>query len=527
MTSTLTVSDRDPVAAMVARVRATPRGERVLFVIPSLVRLEAASLRVLRREAASQGVQVALVTSDPAIRSAAGREGLSTFRDPARAERARWRKPAASPRSRLKPPPERETVPPHGAGIYQAGSPSGFRPVAFTRSLVRRQSPWWGSLGLLVALALMFGGLLYATSIVIPAAEIRLTPGSERIAETVRLRAVSGAVIDAEQRILPAQTVSIQVSGEARTKTTGRRPEPATKSSGRVVFINMTSRQITVPQGTVVSTATGTNTQFVTTGPVELGPNGRAAATVQALLPGPTGNVRAGTVTRVEGPLMLSVAVANDAGFSGGTTAPQPVVTEEDKVRLQEELFAELKEQAVAQLLERGDKQSFIAAESVTFLPLSPTFTPFVGEVSDELFLSMSVQAVGLSIDEAGANEIALAALRETMPPGTRLISDTVRFTSGAAAAAEDGSINFSVTAEGELLRSIDASAARSAVLGLSAQEAAATLQERFALAQAPAIELGPDWLPYVVPVNLPALPWRIRVIVDWDEAAQLAMGGA
>ncbi len=64
-------------------------------------------------------------------------------------------------------------------------------------------------------------------------------------------------------------------------------------------------------------------------------------------------------------------------------------------------------------------------------------------------------------------------------------------------------------------------------MLGLSAQEAAATLQERFALAQAPAIELGPDWLPYVVPVNLPALPWRIRVIVDWDEAAQLAMGGS
>lgn len=527
MTSTITVSEQDPVAAMVARVRATPRDDRVLFVIPPRVRIVPAGLRVVRREAASQGVPVALVTADPALRIAAAREGISTFRDAARAEAARWRKLSQPPRSRRKPPPDSETTPPHGAGLYQAGSPSGFTPTAFTRSYVPRRSPWWTSLGLVLALALMLGGLLYALSVVIPAAEIRVTPGSERIQATVQVRAVSGAVTDIEERIVPAQTVSIQVSGEARTKTTGRRPEPATKSSGRVVFINMTGRQITIPQGIVVSTATGNNVQFATTSEASLGPNGRASATVQALLPGPSGNVRAGTVTRVEGPLSLSVAVANDAGFAGGTTAPQPVVTEEDKVRLQEELFAELKEQAIARLLERGAQGSLISPASATFLPLSPAFTPFVGEVSDELFLSMSVQAVGLSVDQAGANRIALDGLQLAMPSGTRLISDTVRFVPGSVVAAADGSIIFSVTAEGELLRAIEPAAVRSAVLGMSEDEARSVLRERFGLAATPAIRLGPDWLPYIVPVNLPALPWRIRVIVDWDEAAALAMAGS
>ena len=158
MTFTLTVTDQDPVAAMVARIRATPRGDRVLFVIPPQTRIVPASLRVVRREAAAQGVQAALVTSDPAIRSAAAREGLSTFRDVARAEGARWRKPSLPPRSRLKPPPEGETVPPHGAGLYQAGSPSGFRPEPFTRSYVRRLSPWWRSLGLVVALICCYRG---------------------------------------------------------------------------------------------------------------------------------------------------------------------------------------------------------------------------------------------------------------------------------------------------------------------------------------------------------------------------------
>ena len=383
-------------------------------------------------------------------------------------------------------PPDSEVVAPLPPGLFQKASPSGFRPFSFVRSFARRHSPWWATLMLVLALGLLLGGLLYALSIIIPAAEITITPGAESIAATVQLRAVSDARADLEEGIVPAQTVSTQVSGEARTQTTGRRPEPATKSRGRVVFINMTSRQIKIPQGTIVSTATGNNVQFGTVGPVDLAPNSRVAASVEALLPGPDGNARAGTVTRVEGPLSLSIAVSNEDGFAGGTTAPQPVVTEEDKTRLQAQLLEELKRQALEKLLERDAKGSFISPDSVSVLPLSPTFTPFVGEVSDELFLSMSVQAVGLAVDQAEANAAALAALQAAMPPATRLISDTVRFTPGSVAAGDDGSVSFSVTAEGTLLKSPDTNAVRRVVLGMAPGEAVKALRERFALGRRP-----------------------------------------
>jgi hypothetical protein len=146
-----------------------------------------------------------------------------------------------------------------------------------------------------------------------------------------------------------------------------------------------------------------------------------------------------------------------------------------------------------------------------------------VGEVSEDLFLSMSVQAVGLSVDQAEANKAALAKLQEAMLPGTRLISDTIKFIPGAVTAGEDGGVRFSVSAEGTALRSLDTAAIRSAVLGQEPKQASAMLQQRFSLARAPEIKLGPDWLPYVVPVNLPSLPWRIRVVVNWDEAARVA----
>ena len=59
---------------------------------------------------------------------------------------------------------------------------------------------------------------------------------------------------------------------------------------------------------------------------------------------------------------------------------------------------------------------------------------------------------------------------------------------------------------------------------GMTHEEARLALADRFALARPPEIRLGPDWLPMVVPTHLPVIPWRIRVHVDWDTAAVLAM---
>lgn len=513
----------DALAGILTGLRAAPRGERVLFVLPRRLHLDAAAARLIRREAAGQGVEVAFVVRHPATRIVLAREGISSFRHPWRAERSRWHRVTLPAPSRRRPPNGDVVVPP-GPGVFQKSSPSGFRSFEFLRSFARPSSPWWHTLVLIVALGGLLAALAYSFATVIPAAEIVVTPDSEPVQATVQVNALPGAQTDATAGVVPAQTVSVQVSGDARTKTTGKMLEPAGKAKGRVVFINMTSRQVKIPQGALVSTATGNNVQFGTLAPADLGPNGRATMDVEAVLPGPDGNARAGTVTRVEGPLSLSVAVSNDAAFGGGSMAYQPIVTEDDKTRLQEQLFEELKKQAYDKLVERSARGSFISPESITYVPLSPTFTPFVGEVSEDLFLSMSVQAVGLAVDQSEANKAALAKLQEVMPPGTRLISDTIRFIPGAVAAGADGGVGFTVTAEGTVLRPVDTAAVRDAVLGMESEQAVEALQQHFSLARRPQVKLGPDWLPYVIPVNVPSLPWRIRVIVDWDGAARLAM---
>ena len=524
MIKTISLTSEDTLPGVLAKLR-TAQAEHVLLVVPEELRLTAVDLRVLRREAAATRIGVALVTSDAALRSQADRAGISTFRSVARGEQARWRRLRPDAGVRVQGVGPAETAAPLPMSIFGPQSPSGFHPVAFLRAYVRRPNPVWALMGLTVALLALLGGMLYALSTIIPSATITLTPAAEPIRVTAPLKAVQDARLDVDAGVVPAQIVSVQVSGDGRTATTGQRQDAAGKAKGQVVFINRTTRQVTVSAGTVVYTGTGNTVRFATGAAVTLPPNGRAAAPVEALEPGPAGNARAGTVTRVEGPLALSVMVANEASFTGGTTAKVNIVTEEDKTRLQEQLFAELKRQALTRLNGKVAGQDIVPAESVSFVPLAPTFTPFVGEAAPELYLSMSVQAVGLAIDSRSANQLALARLQQAMPPGSRLISDTLRFETGAVSLTDAQTVAFQLTGEGTLLRSIDEDAVRQTARGRSPEEAAAALQKQFALARAPTIHLGPDWLPYVVPIKLPALPWRIRVRVDWDAAAQVAMG--
>lgn len=523
MFETIELTVEDTLSSVLARLRATA-ATRVLLVAPRKLTFTAADLIVLRREAATRQAQVALLTSQVGLRRRATDAGINAFRSRWWAERTIWRTPRLPRARRPQPPTPGGVEAPFAAGLFSPRSPTGFRPAVFRRAFKRSPSPWWAELGLAICLLALAAGMVYALSIIIPSATITVTPVSESLQMRAPLTAIQDGATDPVAGTIPARVLSAQVSGDGTAPTTGRRQEPAGKARGQVVVINRTNRPITMPAGTVVATATGNNARFVTLAEAPLAPNARATVPIEATLPGPSGNVRASTITQVEGPLALSVVVANDGPTGGGTLARVGVVTEEDKTALQTQLFAQLKKDAYDRLSEKIGPGTFVPPESVSYLALSPTFTPFVGEVAPELTLNMTVQAVGLSVDTRAAQTIGLSRLQDAMPPGTRLISDSVRFIPGAVSVLDEKTIRFELTSQGVLLRGIDREAVRSVTQGLSVEEATVALMARFQLAQPPEIHLGPDWLPYIVPIHLPRLPWRIRVIINWDGAAQLAM---
>ncbi len=523
MIATIQLTSQDTIASVVARLKAA-QAERVVLSVPADLTLTAVDLRVLHREAAALGTELALVTRDAGLRSRAGQAGISTFQSQTRAERARVRRPRPEGRWRSRPVGPAAAFPGPGPGLFDPHTPTGVKAPPFWRAYVKRASPWWATLGLIFVLLFFLGGLLAALALIVPAATVHVVPSAEPLEVQVGLRAIPDAEADTQAGIVPARGVSVQVAGEGRIATTGRQFEPSAKAVGQIVMSNRTGRQLSVPAGTVVSTATGNNARFATTTDGKLEPNGRVTLPIEAVLPGLSGNVRAGTITEVEGPLSLSVVVSNQAATGGGGSTQVSVVTEEDKAKLQAQLLEELKQKAYEKLTEHLPAGTFVPAESVQYLALSPTFTPFVGDASPDLFLSMSVQATGLAVDTSSGNSVALDRLQRAMPPGSRLVANSLRYIPGDVTMEGEKAVAFTILAQGTLLRGIDAAAARTTIMGLPPAQAVQALIQRFSLATPPEISLGPDWLPLIVPTEVPSVPWRIRILVDWDQAAQLAL---
>jgi len=168
------------------------QADRVLFVVPTGLNLSAVELRVLRRDAVAAQVGVALVTTDVALRALLRAEASAHFAVSGAVNgragggcvvigsRARGGR-----RSRA-----------HGAtrgGAVRQTIASGFRPVAFLRAYVRRRNPWWAVLGLTLALLMIFGGMLYALTYILPSATITVAPASETLRVNIPLKAVQDA----------------------------------------------------------------------------------------------------------------------------------------------------------------------------------------------------------------------------------------------------------------------------------------------------------------------------------------------
>jgi hypothetical protein len=439
MTHTIQLSPRDTLPSLLARIKAEGR-ERLLFVVPPELSLTVPELQALRREASVRLAGLALVSDQPDLRRRAAEAGISTYRSIEHGQRARWRRLRSEPwprRRDLRPPGMAVAEAPPAPGLYARRVPGAARAGVFLRAFVRRRSPWWATLGLMVIMVLLLGGLSFVLAMILPEAHATLVPASEPFEITVPLQALaSQEQPDAAAGLVPAHAESVQVTGQAQIATTGREFEPTTKATGEVVFVNRTGSEVAIPSGTVVSTATGDNVGFITTSDGKVEAGGRTVLPIEAQAAGVDGNVPAGTITAVDGSLALYLYVSNESDTTGGGSAEVAVVTDDDKSRLQDQLFQQLKQQAYERLTERLAAGAFVPADSVSYLAMSPTFTPFVGDVSPQLSLSMSVQAVGLVVDTTSGDGVALQRLEMAMPPGSRLVADSVHYIPGSVSAS-------------------------------------------------------------------------------------------
>jgi len=483
------------------------QAKRVLLVVPKGSRIfyEPLHLRLLRRYAENLALDVALVSRDSRVRQLAKEEGVAVVSSIRRGQGGRWR--SGSPRW---------SAARRAAAARVEGLRSGRGDVGYGDRAIVWAGRVLGVFLFLLLLAIVVGiGLL-----VIPQAKITLVPYRQVVEVNLEIRA------DPEQekpnlaeRVIPARILEAEVEQTGETATVAKKDAPDAPATGTVVFINQTNRPLELLPGVIVRTATGTTVRFktVTTATLEAGVGAKAQAQIEALEPGPVGNVDKATITEVETPAWRGkVRVINEQPTQGGSVKQVGYVTRADMDRLKAQLLQQLQDRAYVELQTQLTEQEFLPDESMTVEIMAEVYDQFLDAEADVLHLQMRILATGTAVDRANANLLAYEALKDQIPPTYELKSEDITFELDEENVRMDGrSVIFNIKASAPLIVDIDRGEVRDAVAGLTEEEAVAVLSENFALDAPPQVEIMPDWIKRWEWLDrVPYLPFRIQVII-------------
>jgi len=488
--------------------------ERVLLVWPRRGRVltRRLDLVLLHRHAATLGARLGLVTEDSEVREYAGELGLPCFDSVEQGHLLHWRyrKPRAIP--------IRE---PNGHTAQRLSEeplplPKFPRLKELSHTLDRFIRP---AIFVLALTALLAVGLM-----ALPTATITLVPRSQDLTLTLPVIASleqptsnGSDQSHSDQTIhLPARELAVEIESTLRIPTSGVVEVPAARAIGTVTFTNIVGQGVRIPRGTGVRTTSGSQARFVTTQEVEL-PPGRGVSvsvSVQAVDPGPQGNVSAQQINAIDGPLSLQLAVINSAPASGGGVEERRAVTEADQASIREQLLAQLEVSALADLASRLTPTEMLPPDGVAISNiLAETYDRFPGEQSDALALTMRIRATGIVLDEILVRDLAFQQLARQISPEIFMVPDSQSYSRVTEPVIDSqGRIVFEVLVAARVALRFNAAQIQLQVRGLPSEEASRRLNAVLPLQNEPVIQVQPEWYPL-----LPWLPFRIDVFTQME----------
>jgi hypothetical protein len=482
---------QEDIAAIRAKIELAEFAHIVLVVPHDCAALGSKSgLQLLRRAADDLGVQIALVAHNPYARAHGAEFGFPIFTSIAQAQSARWEMREAM-RAGFK------------RGMTLAQSIQTATPAQLWQE--------WRSTLIVIAFIILLLGIL--GFLLVPTAQVHLVPSAVALsAQTDVIIDSSIGAVSAETRSIPARRINKEISGTLSLRTTVTKTVPDARSIGTVTFTNLRAEEITIPPGTIVKTSAGVPIRFTTTTTATLpgGVNSRADAPIQAIDPGPTGNVRELAINTVEGSLALSVRVINQKATTSGNFRTVRVVTAADKTKLEEQLAQELKKQAPAILNVGLKPNEFIVPDSILVDLEDRQFSHVIDEPTDVLTLKATANAFGLAVDRDDLTSVVELILSKQLQAGYQILPNGVKVEPLSGGKFQGIQLRQPIRGIGYAVPQIDVSKVAVAVQGKSIDEARALLASRLSLAQPADIRVMPPlWF------RLPWFAFRIAVFVD------------
>jgi hypothetical protein len=485
------------------------RGQRVLLIWPAegTVLTRKLDLVLVQREAMRRAIHLALVTHDPQIVQHAKELNISTFDTIGSSERARWRRGRAKVFTNRFQRPKDEPVPEDLMEI-----------ASRIRTEEQEQARARNRIIRVIVLVMLLGITLAAVYVLVPGATVTLIPAQELVQVEAQIIADPQALsVDIQNAVIPAITLRVEVEETGTVPATGTQDLADVPARGSVVFINQTSRRVEIPAGTTVSTSAGTPILFRTTqdAAVPAGVGQQLEVPIEALQgsAGGIGNVDAGLVNVVGGPLADLVTVRNLAPTTGGESRTLGAISPNDRERLLDTVRQQLQARAYTEMLPRLSETQFIIIETLRIPEEREdwmTFSANPGDVADSLTLTMRAVVEAIAVDEQFGWDIAFTKMQQQIPSGRELQPETVTYERGPVLGIDaERRIAFLLIGSGMVSGQVNVGLLRERLAGRSLDDAQGYLISEVDIEEGttPLIALSPDWFG-----RLPLVPMRISI---------------
>jgi hypothetical protein len=495
----------DEITSAAARIRLAA-ADRVAHVLPYGSRLATSRInfRLLAREAVERGKHIELICADASARALAVAAGLTVHPSVAAfegrgpdlgapgGEAAIWR--ATPPRD-----PEEDTqtrvisTPRRSAPKVPIVGPP--RPPIRTGVAV--------GVGLAVLLLVLVGGFLAAE--LLPSATIVLHPRSESIgplALTVVARPDATSV-NGETLVIPAQRLAFNVAATQTFTATGVKTVN-TKATGNVTFSNFdTGGANRIDAGSIVKTPAGI--EFQTLAAVTL-PNATiefpftivpstSTVAVEAVQPGPAGNVDNNTITVVpKGENKRLLTVTNKEATTGGDSRQATEVSQADvdaaRAAIEAALLADLDAQLAAGTGVPPGITPFPATHALGDAVYATDPASLVGTEAADFSLDATAQGTVIGVDPQPIDGLAEARLRSRVTSGWTLVDGSIKPVVGTPTVAGEV-VSYPVTVTGTQTHDVNQAALVAQIKGLILADARNRLDDYGDVE----ISLWPDWV--------------------------------
>lgn len=487
------------------------KANRILLVWPRKggILERRVDLLLLQRHCQHLGAQLGIVAKSREVKTHAADLGILVFPNTARARASVWRVPRRSKRRQA------AVVIREGKMMYaaQRGDVQLRRAaqLRLQRDVFRARparSRWVQAFAFLLGVLAFLSLLLFF----LPEARVELFP--KRVEQGLTIEVWANPEISAANLSggLPAHVLRVVVEGRDQADSTGRMLVPERAAVGQVQLTNLTDQVVMVPEGSIVLSADDPPARFLITQSVEVppGPETTIAAPLRAALPGAAGNVPAGQIRAMEGPVGRSLLVLNPNPTRGGSDRSRPAPSSLDYLHMRETLLEKLQETAVEEFSSRLELGQRLLEETVKLSAvIEEVREPEAGQPSDRFGLTMRAEFEAWAVSESDLLAVAQAALDATADSSYSPVSGSLWFEfAGPPAFDRTGSVRWNISIGRMLAAAWSEEAALTAIRGRHAGEAGQLLQANLLLEQPPVFSYSPAWWEKIA-----VIPFRVELV--------------